>query len=276
MSKRGFTLIELLVVIAIIAILAAILFPAFARAREAARKATCTSNAKQICLAIQMYVQDYDETFPTADFDGNDSGWHPAANAVGTKDEDQYVMLADTVDIYTKNRDVFVCPTLGDPCQPDIGKVTEAGSYFYMCTGHGNQAGLDDTNPMTIMLYLFGGFADGSNTGLLLGGPDDDGNFYNGDEYGVCGAKAGGFDNAGKIVCIGCDQYGVHEGYSSEYVETHFLPAELGPLVGSTYYGDIAGGTVVGFADGHVKYWKGSFWDMLATFLVRRTAAASY
>src|ERR1051326_5471134 len=63
-TKRAFTLIELLVVIAIIAILAAILFPVFARAREKARQTACTSNVKQLGLAWMMYVQDYDETFP--------------------------------------------------------------------------------------------------------------------------------------------------------------------------------------------------------------------
>src|SRR3569833_1272760 len=62
--RNGFTLIELLVVIAIIAILAAILFPVFAQAREKARAITCVSNEKQIGLAMMMYVQDYDETFP--------------------------------------------------------------------------------------------------------------------------------------------------------------------------------------------------------------------
>ena len=64
MKRRGFTLIELLVVIAIIAILAAILFPVFARAREKARQASCSSNQKQIALGILMYAQDYDEAFP--------------------------------------------------------------------------------------------------------------------------------------------------------------------------------------------------------------------
>src|SRR5438445_10640700 len=63
--KSGFTLIELLVVIAIIAILAAILFPVFARARESARRATCLSNLKQLGTAFQMYAQDYDETYPS-------------------------------------------------------------------------------------------------------------------------------------------------------------------------------------------------------------------
>src|SRR5438270_7124865 len=64
MSRKAFTLIELLVVIAIIAILAAILFPVFAKAREQARKTACTSNVKQLGLAWMMYVQDNDETFP--------------------------------------------------------------------------------------------------------------------------------------------------------------------------------------------------------------------
>lgn len=64
--KKAFTLIELLVVIAIIAILAAILFPVFARARENARRAACLSNLKQIGLATMMYTQDYDESYPYA------------------------------------------------------------------------------------------------------------------------------------------------------------------------------------------------------------------
>ncbi len=62
--SKGFTLIELLVVIAIIAILAAILFPVFARAREKARQTTCTSNQRQIVASIQMYAQDHEEMLP--------------------------------------------------------------------------------------------------------------------------------------------------------------------------------------------------------------------
>ena len=65
-SKRGFTLIELLVVIAIIAILAAILFPVFSKAREKARQAACTSNQKQIALAFQIWTQENDEKLPPA------------------------------------------------------------------------------------------------------------------------------------------------------------------------------------------------------------------
>jgi prepilin-type N-terminal cleavage/methylation domain-containing protein len=81
--KRGFTLIELLVVIAIIAILAAILFPVFAQAREKARAITCVSNMKQISLGVLMYIQDNDETYcpyysaysPTSGYGGADQYW---------------------------------------------------------------------------------------------------------------------------------------------------------------------------------------------------------
>lgn len=75
LSRRAFTLIELLVVIAIIAILAAILFPVFAQARETARKAVCLSNLQQIGKAAQMYTQDYDEILPNSGSNGK-SGDH--------------------------------------------------------------------------------------------------------------------------------------------------------------------------------------------------------
>jgi prepilin-type N-terminal cleavage/methylation domain-containing protein/prepilin-type processing-associated H-X9-DG protein len=75
-TKRGFTLIELLVVIAIIAILAAILFPVFAQAREAARKTSCLSNLKQFNIAVQMYAQDYDELLPGLFQTGSNSPYY--------------------------------------------------------------------------------------------------------------------------------------------------------------------------------------------------------
>src|SRR5438105_732485 len=74
-GRNGFTLIELLVVIAIIAILAAILFPVFARARDNARRSACQSNLKQIGLGVLQYVQDYDERLP---LQGDDSCYTPS------------------------------------------------------------------------------------------------------------------------------------------------------------------------------------------------------
>ena len=82
-KRAGFTLIELLVVIAIIAILAAILFPVFAKAREKARQIACASNMKQIGLGIIQYTQDNDETFPSGVWSG--SGWAGAIMTVCEK-----------------------------------------------------------------------------------------------------------------------------------------------------------------------------------------------
>ncbi len=108
MRRRAFTLIELLVVIAIIAILAAILFPVFARAREKARQASCSSNVKQLALAFNMYVQDYDETFPYAGCTLNSRGsWIYMTNATGPV----YDVTQGAIYPYIKNSQLFLCPS---------------------------------------------------------------------------------------------------------------------------------------------------------------------
>jgi prepilin-type N-terminal cleavage/methylation domain-containing protein/prepilin-type processing-associated H-X9-DG protein len=103
MKRIGFTLIELLVVIAIIAILAAILFPVFAKAREKARQTSCLSNLKQLVLGVLQYAQDYDEVFPGPGYwqtyAGDDNGplgrpWMPKILP------------------YVKNVQVYICPSL--------------------------------------------------------------------------------------------------------------------------------------------------------------------
>ncbi len=100
--KRGFTLIELLVVIAIIAILAAILFPVFARAREKARQNSCLSNSKQLALAWQMYVQDYDENIPPYALRRTSPPW-PSA---GWGERWQALIQP-----YLKNAQILTCPS---------------------------------------------------------------------------------------------------------------------------------------------------------------------
>lgn len=101
---RGFTLIELLVVIAIIAILAAILFPVFARARENARRTSCLSNTKQLGLAMMQYVQDYDERYPIGSYLDGETATYPD----GAVRVNNWVVRLYP---YVKNTQVFNCPS---------------------------------------------------------------------------------------------------------------------------------------------------------------------
>ncbi len=157
MFKKGFTLIELLVVIAIIAILAAILFPVFAQAREKARQSACLSNLKQIGTACQLYTDDYDETFPINFIKGSYAGtnyldlwtfdqvWNE--NEIGRS-------WGGCLYPYIKNMRMFVCPSarpeVGGAAPHDWSLVTGANnyrgntSYFYSyyMQSHPNLAGL--------------------------------------------------------------------------------------------------------------------------------------
>jgi prepilin-type N-terminal cleavage/methylation domain-containing protein/prepilin-type processing-associated H-X9-DG protein len=121
-QQEGFTLIELLVVIAIIAILAAILFPVFAKAREKARAITCISNMNQLGLAIMQYTQDNDETYPVSNGDlvtGNNAG------AAGNWGQQIYT--------YTKSTGVYTCPD-------DSDGTSFKGNYTGPTMGSGNTA----------------------------------------------------------------------------------------------------------------------------------------
>jgi prepilin-type N-terminal cleavage/methylation domain-containing protein len=126
--RKGFTLIELLVVIAIIGILAAMVFPVFARARESARKAVCLSNVKNIVLAIQMYLADNNDTLPPYEhrqevldyFDGmpggggEQGGWSGEIDGHcvnGRKQANPYLRWPVIFDEYVRNRDVWRCPS---------------------------------------------------------------------------------------------------------------------------------------------------------------------
>ena len=142
---NGFTLIELLVVIAIIAILAAILFPVFARARENARRASCMSNLKQIGLGIMQYTQDYDEHMPSGFLSG---AYYPYPN--GTKYYTDSWRAA--IYPYVKSVQVFNCPSADSSLLWDGHYMITTASYAYnyrkpgpssMCTSLGVDCGVD-------------------------------------------------------------------------------------------------------------------------------------
>ena len=122
---RGFTLIELLVVIAIIAILAAILFPVFARARENARRASCQSNLKQIGLGFLQYTQDYDEILPVVNGPNN-------------------AVWGDFLQPYIKSTQIFTCPSHSSSnavfTPAPKGTFDRYGSYAINLTYYGGNA----------------------------------------------------------------------------------------------------------------------------------------
>ncbi len=124
--RKGFTLIELLVVIAIIAILAAILFPVFAQAREKARQASCQSNLKQLALAMLMYAQDYDE--------------HMAPRAICTTNPPGAPRMSWALLIlpYVKNTQIYQCPSddspMVDPYEDEV--FLPPGQHLPVSYGH--------------------------------------------------------------------------------------------------------------------------------------------
>ncbi len=137
-SRGAFTLIELLVVIAIIAILAAILFPVFAKAREKARQSSCSSNLKQIALAILQYNQDYDKRF----ISGNNPDNTTCAGIVTRTGWRGWIV--NGINSYMKSLQIVTCPSNpGGGINRDAGGALCTGaatatSYFFNYAGLGN------------------------------------------------------------------------------------------------------------------------------------------
>ena len=167
-SRRAFTLIELLVVIAIIAILAAILFPVFARARENARRSSCQSNLKQTALGFKQYIQDYDELYPVNNNTNTNTG------------NGGWVVILQP---YLKSTQIFQCPSdTGAPsagpningftdywynsncAQKNESAFTAVTNTFLMGDGDGSGQGLADYNA------TYDGFIDGNSAVATIHG----------------------------------------------------------------------------------------------------------
>ena len=202
MKRNAFTLIELLVVIAIISILAAILFPVFARARENARRASCMSNLKQIGLGVMQYIQDYDEHYPIYKLAGVDLGW------------------ADEIQPYIKSVQVFHCPSDASKFSSDP-TATGYTSYWYNLT-------LTSVNEAQL--------SSASLTILNGDGRADVGKSYF--YYNGCSING----NASDIPCGSTTPYiTMKKNYQSDGL-----------------FGRHLDGANYSFADGHVKWYKGS------------------
>lgn len=249
--RRGFTLIELLVVIAIIAILAAILFPVFAQAREKARQTTCLSNQKQIGLGVLMYAQDYDEMFPLGSY------------LLGTMTA--AVSWQDLCEPYIKagasatganvvgraNATLWICPSIGtaaqnlpmaagDPQPFALSGVANVGSFYSRAFSYMNNSNLMPTNHRSAP--TLGWFP-----------------------MGVQGLPSVESPAQRVLVCEGMGYVGNTGGddwtTQCTNIETGF-PSIAGRLIGrpDNYCGARyrhSGGSVYTFADGHAKWFKG-------------------
>ncbi len=143
-AKRGFTLIELLVVIAIIALLAAILFPVFARARENARKSSCANNLKQLGIGFMQYKQDYDETWC--------GGWSTTT------------MWTFVLQPYLKNNQVFRCPS---DSRNNYSGYLSNNIFLHQCDTNNNGTKINDADIQkpSESLVLIDGNTGGANQG---------------------------------------------------------------------------------------------------------------
>ena len=136
---NAFTLIELLVVIAIIAILAAILFPVFAQAKEAAKKTACLSNSKQMALGLYMYAGDADDTLPNTSWEQEASGGYPGTYNPQNPSGLYQIHWTFLIQPYIKNWGIFVCPSDSKPTPTDnlcpngladVGKLNSSGQMY--------------------------------------------------------------------------------------------------------------------------------------------------
>lgn len=276
MIKRGFTLIELLVVIAIIAILAAILFPVFAQAREAARTSSCLSNIKQLSLGAMMYVQDYDEHFWAwnwgFDCNGGNAGLPRNSNAFWTM----------AIYPYVKNTQVYQCPddilqwddawsnNAGQSCSDDNGAndlFAPGPGVYYWDTGnakwnpkyvsYGANESLDGSVKLAAIRAPANFLLFGDNAPQLT------------DMWtGTGGSTPANQNYISARAAFSADPNGCCLMWDSQQTATQFenMTSDNGVPITGNYLANATrhhGGENISFCDGHAKYYK---WQNLTWF----------
>jgi prepilin-type N-terminal cleavage/methylation domain-containing protein/prepilin-type processing-associated H-X9-DG protein len=263
-GSKGFTLIELLVVIAIIAILAAILFPVFAQAREQARKTQCLSNSKQLGLGILMYIEDYDETMiPMYNYGA------PLLRTNGTvyRNDQPWTLM---IQPYLKNADILVCPDNPGNTFVLATNVTPReelyGAYGFNYGYLNTFGGAEPNKAYSDYLWLGVTLATinrPANTVMLL--DDQAPNWAGAGQATVWGVPLGNIVNApdclqsAQAVCFGTG-WGLG-GAGDSFTEYYDYPGYGGASFrhnGSGYQPGITptGGANTLFCDGHSKYYK--------------------
>jgi prepilin-type N-terminal cleavage/methylation domain-containing protein len=217
--RKAFTLIELLVVIAIIAILAAILFPVFAQAREAARKTSCLSNTRQFGTATMLYLQDHDEVYPLCIYPEFSSGTM------------RTFTMYDAVLPYMKSSGVFTCPSgpqdvdwvvmlaQAPPSGCFAGQLGGASGNFRYFSYNANYSIFQEGNPNP----YFGGGGDPAVSLALLARPAETSIFYDG--Y-LCGPRCTGapYGNPCQLnspITVPGQSPRHHDGVSVTYADGH-------------------------------------------------------
>ncbi|MFB3882925.1 MAG: type II secretion system protein [Armatimonadota bacterium] len=283
---RGFTLIELLVVIAIIGILAAMVFPVFARARESARRAVCLSNVKNISLAVQMYLADNNDHFPTDNKDSDWSHWlqtnlrgetpvDPCPSPHRLNRANPYLRWPVMLDEYVKNRQVWMCPS--------AKRYQTAGvivpQYTPIWWDYVARNMTEELNPCQTGSWYPPGWGGAITDSVLQGSASDDPKTF-ALSLGVtlqqsAGRSLAAIDDATHWLVVGDNQGGldIRTMFSAIYASAccwelpgSYYDQDAGCCAADSlaFYTDASarkpyaphlGGINLGFADGHAKWW---------------------